>query len=152
MNVIMKFLQSRPSDTTIRLIRIFFWLMYIWVLYYNFFLNTPLNEIQDNLFWISISDNVRVAMKYIITAFWLLPLIMWATNLCIAKAKYVRIWEIVFGILLFYFSHIIVEWPDLDVDALLIFMWLIPLFWWITGKMITSKCMNYWYKQTKIRV
>lgn len=152
MNSIVKFLQKRPSDVTIRAIKIIFWLLYLVVVYYNFFMADSLNQIQDNLFWMPISDTVREIMKYVITAFWLIPLITWLTNICIAKTKYVRIAQIVYAIILFYFSHIIVEWADLDIDALILFMAFIPLIWGITWKLITSKCLNYWYKQTKIRV
>lgn len=152
MNPLMKFLQKRPKDSTIRAIKIIFWLVYIGVLSYNFFLNEPLNQIQDNLFWMPISDTVREAMKYVIVAFWFIPLATWWFNLCITKWKYVRMMQIVYAVLLFYFSHIILPWPDLDIDALVLFMAFIPLFGGITWKFITSSCLNYWYKQTKIRV
>jgi hypothetical protein len=152
MNKILKFLQKRPSDLTIRILRISFWLLYIVALYYNFFIEEKPNLIQDSLFWINIWGQTKMIVSYVIIALWLFPLFMWVSNLCIAKSKYIRIAQIIYAIILFYFSHIIVEWPDLDVDILVFFMAFIPLFWWITWKFITSKCLNYGYKKTKIRV
>ena len=63
-----------------------------------------------------------------------------------------RIIQIVFWILLFYVSSIIVGGPSLDVESLIAFMWLFPLIAWITWKCITSNCMRYAEKVTKIRV
>jgi hypothetical protein len=152
MNKIIKFLQKRPSDLTIRLVRILFWLLYISALYYNFFIEETPNVIQDSLFWQPISEQTKMIISYIIIAFGIFPLFMWVTNMCIAKGKYIRITQIIYSVILFYFSHIIVEWPDLDIDILIFFMAFVPLFWWVTWKFITSKCLNYWYKKTKIRV
>lgn len=152
MNKIVQLIQKKLSDRTIRVTKIIFGIVYIGVLYYNFFVQEAPNTIQDNLFWVSISEQVQIIVMYIMVAFWLIPLVTWAANLCIAKSKYIRIAQIIYAVILFYFSHIILETPDLDVDVLLFFMAFIPLIWWISWKLITSKCSNYWYKQTKIRV
>lgn len=152
MNPLLNFIQKRPSDITIRIIRVLLWLIIVSSLYYNFFVQENPNTIQNELFWISISENTQMIIMYIMVAIWLIPLIMWAMDLCFLKSKYVRIWEIIFAVILFYFSHIIIETPNMDIDVLLFFLAFIPLFWWITWKFITTKCRNYWYKQTKIRV
>jgi hypothetical protein len=68
------------------------------------------------------------------------------------KSKYVRILELIYAVILFYFSHIIIEWANLDIDVLVFFLAFIPLVWWITWKFITKKWLNYGYKVTKIRV
>jgi hypothetical protein len=152
MNSFIKFIQKRPSDLTIRVWRIVFWFIYIVVLYINFFVFEPKNTIQDSLFWIDISTQTKMIMTYIIIAFGLIPLVMWAINICIAKEKYIRIMEIIYAVLLFYFAHIIVDWPNLDIDSLVFFMAFLPLFWWITWKFITKRCRLHGVKKTKIRV
>ena len=152
MNKFVQFIQKRPKDSTIRAIKIIFWIVYIWALYYNFFVQENPNTIQDNLFWMQISGQTQFIVQRVMIAFWLIPLMTWITNICITKSKYIRMKQIAYAVLLFYFSHIILESPDLDVDVLLFFLAFIPLFGWITWKFITSKCLNYWYKVTKIRV
>jgi hypothetical protein len=152
MNKFVEFLQKRPSDLTIRIWRVIFWLLYVIVLYYNFFLQENPNTIEDSLFWVNVGENTRLIISYAILAFWIFPIITWLTDVWFMKSKYVRIMELVYAIILFYFSHIIVEWPDLDVDILLFFLAFIPLIWWITWKFITKKGLNYGYKVTKIRV
>lgn len=77
---------------------------------------------------------------------------MWVTNICLLKKKYMRIVQILFGIILFYVSSIIVDWPSLDVDSLIAIMWIFPLIAWITWKCITSNCMRFNEKITKIRI
>ena len=65
-----------------------------------------------------------------------------------------KIVQIVFWIILFYISSKIIPWDQnkLDVDALVWFMWILPLLAWITGKCITTKCLKFWETITKIRV
>ncbi len=147
-----KFLQKRPSDKSIMIARILFWVIYISVLYYNFFLQETPNTIQNIIFWQELSEQALTYITYWIIAIWIVPIIMWVTNICIAKKKIVRIIQIVFAIVLFFISSLIVEWPTLDIDSLVFIMWFFPLLAWITGKCITSKCLKYWEKVTKIRV
>jgi len=144
-------MKKRPSDKTILLSRIVFWLILSWGLYYN--LIYPLNKWLDtNYFWIDVSESTILYIKYFFIALWVVPLILGVTNLCMFKSKYVRIIQIVFWILLFYVSAKIKESPTLDIDVLIWFMWLFPLFAWITWKCITTKCLKYWQKISKIRV
>ena len=149
---LIKTLQKRPSNKSILIARILFWIIYITVLYYNFFLQEEPNTIQNVIFWQELSQSAMEYITYWIIAIWIVPIIMWATNICIAKKKIVRIIQIVFSIVLFYISSLIVSWPNLDIDSLVLLMWFFPLIAWITGKCITSKCLKYWEKVTKIRV
>lgn len=143
-------MQKRPSDNTIRISRIIFWLILSWSLYYNLIIQW--DAIQSNLFWIDFTWTQIEYLKYILVCLWLFPIYMWIANTCLMKKKYVRIAQIIMGIILFYVSHIIVEWPSLDVDSLILLMWFFPLLAWITWKCITTKCMRYGETVTKIRV
>lgn len=151
---LIKFLQKRPSDSTIRILKVIFGLIIILWGYYNFFYQTEVNTIETQLlFWlINITENWAIYIQYIIIALWLFPLFMWISNMCLLKKKQMKIAQIIFAILLFYISAIIVEWPTLDFDSLLAFMWIFPLFWWITWKCITTKCLKYKEVIKKIRV
>jgi hypothetical protein len=149
---ILKLIQKRPSDKTILVWRIIFGLLYIWVMYYNLII---LNKWIDSLylFWnVELSiEQVQIA-KYVMISLWIVPVLMWATNICLHKKKYVKIIQIIFGFILFYIAGSIEESPNLDFDVLIWFMWFLPLIAWITGKCITTKCMKYKEKITKIRV
>lgn len=149
---IVNFIQKRPSDKTILIARIIFGLLYIWVMYYNLIV---LNKWIDNLylFWnVELSiEQVKIA-KYIMISIWIIPVLMWITNICIHKKKYVKIIQIMFWFILFYIAGSIEENPNLDFDVLIWFMWIFPLIGWITWKCITTKCLKYKEKLTKIRV
>ncbi len=147
-----KILQKRPSDKTIIIWKIAFGLIYITTMYYNFFIQETPNVLENTFFWKEVSEQTLAYITYFIIAIWIVPIIMWATNICIAKKSIMRIVQIIFGISLFYISSKIVEGPDLDIDALVFFMAFLPFFAWITGKCITTKCMKFGEKVTKIRV
>lgn len=147
-----KFLQKRPTDKTILIWRTIFWLLYIIVMYYNFFIQETPNTLENVMFWQNLSPETLTWITYGIIALWIVPIIMWVANICVAKKKIMRIVQIVFGIVLFYISSKIVKGPDLDVDSLVFFMAFLPLIAWITWKCITSKCMKYAEKINKIRV
>lgn len=143
-------MQKKPSDNTIKIGRIIFGLILTWSLYYNLiYLGW---EIETNYFWVEVNQAYILYIKYFFTALWLFPLFMWITNMCIMKKKFIRIAQIVFWIFLFYMSSKIVEWASLGVDSLVAIMWFLPLLAWITWKCVTSKCMRFWEKITKIRV
>lgn len=147
---LINFIKKRPSDKTILLSRILFWLLLSWSLYYNLiYLNKSLDT---NYFWIEVSETTILYIKYFFIALWVVPLFLGLTNLCMFKSKFVRIIQIIFGITLFYVSAKIKESPTLDIDVLVWFMWIIPLFAWITWKCITTKCLKYGQKIEKIRV
>lgn len=144
------FMQKRPSDKAIRIGRILFWIILMWALYYNLIIQW--DPIQSTLFWQELTTTQIEYVKYILVAVWIFPIFMWISNVCLLKKKYMRILQIVAWIFLFYTSSIIIEWPSLDVDSLLAFMWIFPLLAWITWKCITTNCMRYAEKITKIRV
>ena len=73
-------------------------------------------------------------------------------NLCLFKKNIVRIVQVVYAFCLFYLAAIMQSSATLDFDSLVWVMWLLPLFAWITWKCITSKCLKYKEKITKIRV
>ncbi len=147
---LLNIIKKRPTDKTILLSRIIFWLIYLSAIGYNLiYLN---KSIETNYFWIEVSEEKLIYIKYGFLAIWVIPLIMWLTNICLLKSKYIRIVQIIFAFVLFYISWKIVEWPTLDVDVLIWLMWLFPLFAWITWKCITTKCMKYGEKITKVRV
>lgn len=147
-----KFLQKRPTDKTILIWRVLFGLIYITTMYYNFFIQETPNTLENVMFWQELSANTLTYVTYGIIALWIVPIIMWVTNICVAKKKYMRIVQVIFGIVLIYISTKIVKWPDLDIDSLVFFMAFLPLIAGITWKCITSKCMKYAETIKKIRV
>lgn len=149
---LIKFIQKRPSDKTILSGRILFWLLYIWVMYYNLiYLNKGIDS--EYFFWTLVLDAQWIEIaKYIMTGIWIVPVFMWLTNICLLKKKYMRIIQVIFWIVLFYIAGSIEESANLDFDVLIWFMGILPLFAGITGKCITSKCLKYREKITKIRV
>lgn len=143
-------MQKRPTDTTIRIARISFGLIYILALYYNLIVQGW--AVDTNFFWVELWEVNMLYIKYAMISLWIIPIFMWISNVCLLKKKHIRIVQGIFGIILFYISWKIVEWPDMDVDTLVAFMWIIPLFAWITGKCITSTCLKYKEEIIKIRV
>jgi hypothetical protein len=120
-------------------------------LYYNLIIQN--DQIDKVYFWQELSFNWVIYMKYGIMALWAIPLIMWSVNICLLKSKYMRIVQILFWIILFYISwKIWFESPDLEVDTLIFIMAFFPLIGWITWKCITTKCLRFWEKVTKVRV
>lgn len=145
-----KFMQKRPSDNTIKIWRIIFGLILTWSLYYNLIYQG--DAIETNFFWMEVPETAIIYIKYCFAALWLIPILMWITNICLLKKKYMRYMQVFFWITLFYISSKIVPWPELDVDTLIFIMWFLPLLAWITWKCITSNCIKYREKITKIRV
>lgn len=141
---------KRPSDKTIRIWRIVFGLILILAMYYNLIY---LNKWIETMYFGQDLSNSEMTIKYILVALWIVPVFMWATNICLAKKKYVKIIQIIFAILLMFIAwSVLKESASLDVDFLVWFMSLFPLIAWITGKCITSNCLKYKEKITKIRV
>ena len=148
----LKLLTKRPSDNGIRISRVVFWLILSFSAYYALIYGWRELETELMFGYVNLSEAWVVYVKYAIASLWLIPLIMWATNICILKSKYMRYVQVFFGIVLFYISWMIVETPALWVDALYWVMWLLPIWAWITWKCITTKCMRFAQKITKIRV
>ncbi len=158
---IVQFLQKRPSDKAIRLTRIVFGLILISSLYYNLIFlwkNVDVTFFDFSFFGFVLTQGFTLwetgalIFKYILVSLGLIPLIKWVTDICLIKQKYIRIFQIIFAIVLFYIAGIIEESPTLDIDVLIWLMWILPLLAGITGKATTKKCLNYWEKITKIRV
>ncbi len=147
-----KIMQKRPTDKTILFWRIGFWLFYIFLMYYNL-ITLGKNIDNEYFFWLlQVSQENIIITKYVMISIWIIPVLMWITNICLLPKKYIRIVQIIFGIVLFYIAWSIKDSPDLDFDIIIGFMWLLPLIAWITWKCITTKCMKYMEKITKIRV
>lgn len=149
---LLKIIQKRPSDNTIKFWRIIFGLILSWALYYNFFYTW--DTLESNFFGIEVSSKIIKYIEYGFISLWVIPIIMWITNICLLKKKYMRYIQIFFAIVLFYISSKIeiAEPNKLDVDTLVWILWLLPLIAWITGKCVTTKCLKYKEKITKIRV
>lgn len=149
---LIKFLQKRPQDKTILIGRSIFWLLYIGIMYYNLiFLDKWIDS--EYLFGsIILSQSSIEIAKYIMISIWIIPLFMGITNICLLKKKHVKMIQIFFWILIFYVAGSISESPNLDFDIIIGFMWFLPLFAGISWKCITSKCLKYKEKITKIRV
>lgn len=145
-----QFVQKRPSDKTIRLTWILFWLIIILGGYYN--LIHQWDALQEVIFWYTITSELSNYVKYGIIALWIFPLIKSITNKCFLQKKYIKYFQLFYAIILFYIASIIEETAQLDFDTLIWFIALLPLFSWITWKFITSNCLKYWEKITKIRV
>ena len=146
----LKILTKRPSDKTIRIWRIIFGLVFSWAIYYNLVYQNW--EMETSYFWMEVPEDKIIYIKYTLVGLWVIPLLMWALDLCVLKSKYMRIIQIVIGIFFFYISSKIIESPSLDVDTLILVMWFFPLIGGITWKCITKKCLRYKEKVTKIRV
>lgn len=146
-------LQKKPTDKTIRIWRILFWMFYIWIMYYNLFYLTWKWISDTYFFWqLTLSKDQVEILKYFFTSIWIVPIFIWITNICLLPKKYIRYVQILFGIFLFYIASSINASPNLDFDVIIWLMWVVPLIAWITWKCITSKCMKYKEKITKIRV
>ncbi|MDD5213863.1 MAG: hypothetical protein PHG82_05545 [Candidatus Gracilibacteria bacterium] len=147
---IAQFAMKRPTDKTIRIGRIVFGLILILALYYNLII---LNKGVETTYFGQDLANFEMTIKYILIALGIVPVFMGASNICLAKKKYVKIIQIVFGILLMFVAgKVLKASPNIDIDFLIGFMSLFPLIAGITGKCITSNCMKYKEKITKIRV
>ena len=92
-----KFLQKRPKDRTIIIIRLIFGLLLISVLYYNFFLQwEESNQIEKTILFWAVPDTTPISdyIKYGIVWLWVFPLafgIFWIFKMPLAKKKYIRI-------------------------------------------------------------
>jgi len=145
-----QFVQKRPSDTTIRITWIIFWLIIILAWYYNLIYQG--DALNETIFGYEITEQNSIYIKYRIIALWLFPLIKSIVNKCILPKKYIKYLQLLFALILFTAASFIKETSELDFDTLIGFMWVLPLFAGITGKMITSNCLKFGEKVTKIRV
>lgn len=145
-----QFVQKRPTDTTIRVTGIVFGLIIIIGGYYN--LIHQGDAIDSVIFGKEVSQQMQLYIKYAIIWLGIFPLAKNIINKCLLQKKYIKYCQLFYAIALFYASSVISDSAHLDFDALLVLMWLLPLFSGITWKFITTKCLKYWEKITKIRV
>ncbi|MBW7954941.1 hypothetical protein H3C61_03955 [Candidatus Gracilibacteria bacterium] len=149
---IIKFLQKRPSDNTILFGRIAFGVLYTAIMWYNLiYLNKDIDSVYFFGF-LELSIEQVLITKYIFTGLGIIPIFMGVTNICLLKKKYLKMLQIFFAIVLFYIAGSIKDSATLDFDIIIGLMGLLPLFAGITGKCITTKCLKYKEKITKIRV
>lgn len=158
---LLSLIQKRPSDKSIRIYRILFWMLLTFWIYYNLIY---LNKWLDNTFFdfsifgyvlssgIILEETYMTYLKYGLLILWLFPIFMWISNVCIFKKKTIRIMQIVYAFVLFYIAWIMSSSANLDFDSLLAIMWIFPLLAGITWKCITSNCMKHKETITKIRV
>ncbi|EKE26174.1 MAG: hypothetical protein ACD_4C00397G0003 [uncultured bacterium (gcode 4)] len=167
---LIEFFKKRPSDKAILFSRIIFWLIIVLLL--AIFFNDYEINLPQSLEW------NEIYVKYSLFILGLVPIIMWSTNICIAKRKYVRIIQLIFWIVLIIVWNNInmiessqtmkiqtntgstsfedatknQKWPIVNVWFWIAFLSIMPLIAGLTGKCITSKCLKYWEVITKIRV
>ena len=145
-----QFVQKRPSDTTIRMTWIIFGLIIILGGYYN--LIHQGDALENTAFGYELTTEISNYIKYAIIALGVFPLLKSIINKCLLPKKYIKYLQLFLALLIFTAASTIQETSELDFDTLLVLMGLLPLFWWITGKFITSSCLKYGEKVTKIRV
>ena len=169
-----EFLRKRPKDRTILMGRIVFGLVIALLIGLNF------NDITI----LHLPDFVQPYEFYKkcgLFIFALVPIFMGATQICLAKRKYVRIIQICFGLLLIVsgtwfidmktsttqnpvvttnsgsldygaITEVKVPSKPINVGFWVALLGFLPLLAGITGKCITSKCLKYGEVIKKIRV
>lgn len=167
-----EFLKKRPSDKNIRIWRIIFGLIIVFLLtiyFWEYSINLP-DSLKQNEFYI----------KYILLILGIFPIIMWIFDPCIAKRKYIKIAQIFFWIIL------IIVGKNISVDSInkipspvvsnswsinladinnteapsnpinigfwIALLSILPIIAWVSGKCISQKCFKHWEVITKIRV
>lgn len=118
---LMKFIaivQARPSDVTIRILRVLFWLIILSAIYFEFskynlaypeFILSNYQEVLDKY-----SDYIKVWVLWI---FGLVPIFMWITWICFLKKKKMRILQIIFWVILMISSFYIISENNLDKNS-----------------------------------
>jgi putative Ca2+/H+ antiporter (TMEM165/GDT1 family) len=172
---LVEFFQKRPSDMTIRMMKILMGLIIIALLGIYF------NDFTLPVF----PDSYALYVKYALFILGVMPLFGGITGLCMAKRKTMRIMQLIMGILFIVFGNLItmdtpvvVEAPKpvvqsgseidynatlnqqdvkvpskpLNIGAIIAWLSIFPLFGGITGKCITEKCLKYGEIIKKIRV
>lgn len=146
----LKLLMQRPSDKTIKIIRIVFGLLLALWAYYNLVYQG--DALETSFFWQETTQNIRNYIKYAIVGLGAVIAFFGITDLKVFKSKYVRYAQLFLAVLLFYISAKIADTPTLDFDVLVFLMAFIPLFAGITGKLITKSGLKHGQKITKVRV
>ena len=164
-----KILAKRPSDATIRTLKVIFGLCFI-----ALYAAAPGDY---NLPFQYLYESQALTVKYAVAALGLLPILSGVSGLCIFKRKTMKRVQLAMGILMFIAGIMITtvkpeavvapqtgsaSFSDLSktttaptripVGGLLIILSLLPLFAGITGKCVTEKCLKYKETIKKIRV
>ncbi|MCD5380387.1 hypothetical protein LR004_00510 [Candidatus Gracilibacteria bacterium] len=147
-----KFLQKRPTDTTIMIARMIVGMIIIGGLYYNLIVQG--DKIESNFFWIEVPAAYLLYIKYFFIAIGIIPLMIGVLNICVIRKKWMKILQITAGILLMYISSKILpgDANKLDIDSLIAILGFASVVCGITGKCITGKCLKFGETITKIRV
>lgn len=77
---------------------------------------------------------------------------MGITNACLMPKKYMKMLQIIYGIVLLYIAVSIQDSSTLDFDVLIGIMSFFPIIMGITGKCIPARCLKYGEPVKKIRV
>lgn len=169
-----EFLKKRPKDSTIRIWRIIVWLLILFLIWIHF------QDLRVELLSAWTSAETVLYIKYSLFILWILPILFWVINPCIAKRKYIKIAQIIFWlILIILWNNITAEKPivvedkviansgSIDVAEItskvneskpinvwffIALIWFLQIIAWVSGKCITSKCIKHWETITKIRV
>lgn len=151
--IMMNFLQllmKRPTDKNIRIGKVLFWLVIFLSAYMSFFLNGV--ELQDNAFGMSLSAQTQDILKYSLLALGIIPMLTGGFDINFIERKYSRIIQVLYAVVLFWYSSLIIGWAKIWVETLYFLLAFIPLVGGITGKFITKKWLKAGQKITKIRV
>jgi len=163
-----EFLKKRPSDKKIMIFRISLGIILLALLLLCF-----TSDYQIIFFWLEKQYEMQVKWALLILPLFPIALWIFAKKICVAKTKYVRIWQIFIWIMLiFIWSNInpkeIKTEQTWNIDLatiqtskqkspinywfLIALLWILPVLAWVSGKCITSNCLKYKEKITKIRV
>lgn len=170
---LVEFFQKRPKDRTILFGRMFFGLLIAILL--------GLNLDNITLHLPGALKSYETEITYGLFIFAIVPFLMGATNICIAKRKYVKMIQIAFGFALILSGNFLIDTKTsisqnpavstqtgsldyssiaesktpskpIDVGFWLALLSIFPLIAGVTGKCITSKCLKYGEIIKKIRV
>lgn len=170
---LVEFFQKRPSDRVIRSGQMIFGTVIALLIGLN--LGTIMLHLPESL------KSYETAIIYGLFVFALVPFVMGATGMCIAKKKYVRIIQMCFGIVLMVVGNSVIDIKmapiqessiasqsgsidyssiaesgtpskPLDVGFWIALLGLLPFVAGISGKCIPSKCLKYGEVIKKIRV
>lgn len=84
-------------------------------------------QIQDSLFGYILSDVQQTAVKHTLMALGLIPLLSGAFDINLLERKYTRVLQVVYAIVLFWYSGIILEGAKIGIEVLYFFLAFIPL-------------------------
>ncbi len=141
---------KRPSDTHIRYGKVLAWTLIILTGILAIWIQGL--ELKESIFWITLSDQGKSVVSYIIIALGVFPLVLWGLDIPLLSRGYTRIAQSLFGVLLICISWMFQETASLGAGILYFFIGLFILFAGISGKAVTKKGLRHGQKIQKIRV